>query len=87
MLISLEKRYIFTLSDLDAVAPMHNHFLEELDTQLNLSPGCVPVPLPNVDKKVLISMSQVPLGNLPQYFNYERCKELVLYEIVRQTSQ
>jgi len=31
-LVSLEKRYVFTVADLDTVAPAHDHFLNKLDT-------------------------------------------------------
>ncbi|XP_021968682.1 methyltransferase-like protein 22 [Folsomia candida] len=77
--VALEKRYVFTLADMDSCAPMHNHFLEQLDTQLGLSPGCLPRPL-DLENTIEVTMTCVPL-DFKQYFNYDRCKELVLYHI------
>lgn len=64
---------------MDSCAPMHNHFLEQLDTQLGLSPGCLPRPL-DLENTIEVTMTCVPL-DFKQYFNYDRCKELVLYHI------
>lgn len=61
--LSMEKRYVFTVADLESVAPCYEHFLECLK-QSPLWPyaKCLPI-------------------DFPQYFNYERGKDLVLWEI------
>lgn len=60
--VALEKRYVFTIADCDAVAPCYDYFVECLK------------------KLQKIQMEEVPL-NFPQYFQYERVKELVLWKI------
>lgn len=60
--VALEKRFIFTIADCDAVAPCYEYFLERLEQ------------LENVQKE------EVPL-DFPQYFHYDRVKELVLWKI------
>lgn len=59
--VALEKRYVFTLSEFDAVAPMFEHFIKL-----------------TVDKPWRFKYVQT---DFPQYFQYERCKHLVLLEI------
>lgn len=60
--IALEKRYVFTLAELDAGAPCFEHFLD-----------CM-------EKLKEVQMIQIPV-DFPQYFNYQRIKELVLLKI------
>ncbi|XP_068897084.1 methyltransferase-like protein 22 [Tenebrio molitor] len=60
--VALEKRFVFTIADCDAVAPCYEYFVECMQKLEN------------------ISMEEVPL-NFPQYFHYERVKELVLWKI------
>ncbi|RZC35833.1 methyltransferase-like protein 22, partial [Asbolus verrucosus] len=55
--IALEKRYVFTIADCDAVAPCYEYYMECLQKLEN------------------VHMEEVPL-NFPQYFHYERVKEL-----------
>ncbi|KAJ9575930.1 hypothetical protein L9F63_007242 [Diploptera punctata] len=66
--IALEKRYVFTIADLDSVAPCYEFFLQCLNTARAKPPGS------------LWQMEQIPI-DFPQYFNYERVKELVLWRI------
>lgn len=67
--IALEKRYVFTVADLDSVAPCYEYFLQCLQ---------------KAQAKSLDSqweVEQLPI-DFPQYFNYERVKELVLWRII-----
>lgn len=59
--VALEKRYVFTMSEFDAVAPMFEYFLKQT--------------LHKPWKFVYIQT------DFPQYFQYERCKHLVLLKI------
>ncbi|KAK6630887.1 hypothetical protein RUM44_003057 [Polyplax serrata] len=68
LFLGLEKRYVFTISDLDSVAPCFEHYkfcIEKAQTQQPFSDWDV---------------SEVPI-DFPQYFNYERTRELVLFRI------
>jgi hypothetical protein len=58
---------------------MYSHFLEEMDSQLGVSPGCLPLPLQGKDGWK-VSMNFVP-KEFPQYLNYDRVKELVLIHL------
>ncbi|XP_066250788.1 methyltransferase-like protein 22 isoform X1 [Euwallacea similis] len=62
ILIALEKRYVFTISDCDTCAPCYDYFLESIKSLSN------------------VIMKEVAL-DFPQYFKYDRCKELVLWKI------
>lgn len=60
-------RYVFTLNDLDVVAPCYEYFYDNL-------------------YKVMQSthkIEQLDTSKIPQYFCYERPKELVLFKIVK----
>jgi hypothetical protein len=62
-------RYVFTVADLDSVAPCYEYFLQCLQ---------------KAQAKLLDSqweVEQLPI-DFPQYFNYERVKELVLWRII-----
>ncbi|XP_015833315.2 methyltransferase-like protein 22 [Tribolium castaneum] len=60
--VALEKRFVFTIADCDAVAPCYEHFIKCLEK------------LENIHKE------EVAL-DFPQYFHYDRVKELVLWKI------
>ncbi|XP_075225836.1 methyltransferase-like protein 22 isoform X2 [Lycorma delicatula] len=66
--IALEKRYVFTVADLDTIAPCYEYFLEYIKSYWNHPP-----------------MSQWNFKTLAidfkQYFEYERFKHLVIWEI------
>lgn len=64
--VALEKRYVFTLADMDTCAPCYEHFLKFLDKMKNRHSGW--------------KIESVPL-DFPQYFHYERSKALVLWKI------
>nr|CAD7587806.1 unnamed protein product [Timema genevievae] len=66
--IALEKRYVFTVADLDTGAPCYEHFLRCLDQARSHSLAS------------LWSVEQLAI-DFPQYFNYDRVKELVLWKI------
>lgn len=68
--ITLEKRYVFTIADLDTVAPCYEHFMECLDKAKYQS----------IRTKQDWKITKLD-NNFPQYFEYERCKELVLLKI------
>jgi len=104
-------RYVFTLADLDTMAPAYYFFMEQLESVLGLSlnsfserdfsartesslrsvqesPRLPPVPETAIltsagGKTVRLSIVPVSLNfqDLPQYFCYERTKDLVLWHI------
>lgn len=59
--IALEKRFVFTLDECDAVAPMFEYFLRQT-------------------MKKSWRFEYIPL-DFPQYFEYERCKQLILLKV------
>lgn len=63
--IALEKRYVFTLAELDTAAPCYEYFLQRID---------------DVQKLNNWKLDRVPV-DFPQYFDYERSKELVLLKL------
>lgn len=63
--IALEKRYVFTIADLESLAPCYEYFLAAVEK------------LRHVKKWKLES---VPI-DFPQYFEYERVKQLVLLRL------
>lgn len=76
----MEKRYVFTIDDMDTVAPMYAHFLDQLEELLNLYPGCLEKPFQGTTHKFHLSMQFLPI-DFPQYFSYERTRHLVLIHI------
>nr|CAG4643460.1 EOG090X0C5G [Ilyocryptus agilis] len=64
-LIALEKRFVFTLAELEVAAPCYEYFYDNLFREF--SPD--------------YSIEQLNTQLIPQYFCYERCKELVLFRI------
>jgi len=69
--IAMEKRYVFTIADMDAVAPMYECFLQHID-------------------KLLAKYADKPKFRIrpmktdfPQFFEYERVKELVLFQVTK----
>lgn len=63
--IALEKRYVFTVADLESLAPCYEYFLTGIE-KLRHRKGW--------------SLVSIPI-DFPQYFQYERVKELVLLKL------
>jgi len=63
--IALEKRYVFTVADLESLAPCYEHFLSCID-KIRWSKNW--------------KFESIPI-DFPQYFEYERVKELVLLKL------
>lgn len=66
--LAVEKRYVFTVADLDTVAPCYEHFLSIFLRRSRRSPMAA------------WRIREVPL-DFAQSFKYERSKHLVLWEI------
>lgn len=70
-LASVEKRYIFTVDDLDTVAPSYDYFcqqLTQLEQQLN-------------SDKCTVEISEIEQDTFKQSFCYDRNKELTLVQV------
>ena len=67
LLVALEKRYVFTVEDLDSVAPCYEHFLRVFDKTLRSK----------------VNLEHVPIDDFKQYFEYDRVKQLVLMRITK----
>uniref|UniRef100_A0A7G3AUW6 Putative methyltransferase n=1 Tax=Lutzomyia longipalpis TaxID=7200 RepID=A0A7G3AUW6_LUTLO len=68
VLIALEKRFVFTLADLDTSAPCFEYFLRKFE-KLRYSRGW--------------RLEYIPMTNIPQYFTYERVPQLTLIQITK----
>lgn len=73
--VALEKRYVFTIDDLNAVAPMYFYFTETF--------GKACQAFNNSSSSFKLKLVDVNI-NFPQFFEYDRCKELVLMNIVKE---
>lgn len=63
--IALEKRYVFTVADLDTMAPCYEYFLQRID---------------EMRKQINWKLEPVDT-HFPQYFKYERSKELIIMKL------
>ena len=68
-LVALEKRFVFTVADLDTVAPAHDFFIDQLE-KFNTK-----------NKLHKISIKHIDL-DFPQHFCYERSKDMLMLEII-----
>lgn len=71
--IAMEKRYVFTRAEMQPVAPMFEHFLRCIDNLLK-----------KYASNPLFKIRPMPI-DFPQFFDYERCKELVLFHVTKNT--
>lgn len=65
ILIALEKRYVFTMADLESLAPCYEYFLSSIEKKRH-------------EKNW--KLESLPI-TFPQYFEYERVKHLVLLKL------
>lgn len=63
--IALEKRYVFTVADLESLAPCYEYFLSGIEA---------------IRYRKNWKFESIPI-DFPQYFQYERVKELVLLKL------
>lgn len=63
--VALEKRYVFTLADLDTMAPCYEYFLQRFN---------------DARKTIDWKLEMVDI-DFPQYFDYERSKELIIMKL------
>ncbi len=71
VVIATEKRYVFTLAELDTVAPAFDFFMNQLD-QLMMQQTR------DQGKRMDLEFQNI---DFPQYFCYERSKEMVLLKL------
>lgn len=67
MLVALEKRFVFTIADMDSVAPCFEHFLRVFNTAL----------------RSRLRIDFIPMTEFEQYFEYDRVKQLILMKITK----
>ena len=63
--IALEKRYVFTVAHMESLAPCYEYFLDGIE---------------KIRYKHGWKFQSIPI-DFPQYFEYERVKELVLLKL------
>lgn len=61
--IALEKRYVFTMADLDVVAPCYEYFMQRIQE------------MQSTDDRIKLDIVNI---DFPQYFIYERSKDLTI---------
>lgn len=75
LFVALEKRYVFTLEDMDTVAPCYEYFLEGVEWLRSQ----------NTDH-IEWTVDELPT-DFEQYFTYERTRHLVLWKISSKRKQ
>ncbi len=71
IVIATEKRYVFTLAELDTVAPAFDFFMNQLDQLMQQQTR-------DQGKRMDLEFQII---DFPQYFCYERSKEMVLLKL------
>ena len=71
-LFSIEKRYIFTIDDLDTIAPSYEYFMAKLDDLFKN---------PNLEFSCTFDLSEYSVNDVKQYFCYERSSDLMIISI------
>ena len=71
-LFSIEKRYIFTVDDLDTIAPSYEYFIAKLDDLVKNS---------NFETHWTFELMEYSSSDVKQYFCYERSKDLFIISI------
>jgi len=75
-IVAMEKRFVFTLDDLDTVAPAYDYFVNLLDPEVFYTKYD--------QKRHKISVNYSSL-DFPQHFCYERTHELVIISVIMST--
>ena len=71
-LFSIEKRYIFTVDDLDTIAPSYEFFMAKIDDLIKNN---------NLQSHWMFELSELSIDDVKQYFCYERSKDLFIISI------
>lgn len=71
-LFSIEKRYIFTVDDLDTIAPSYEYFMAKLDDLIKKS---------TFQSKWTFDLSEYYVNDVKQYFCYQRSNDLIIMSI------
>lgn len=87
MLVALEKRFVFTTTEMDTVAPCYDYFLHCLDRLARNTfphPGAVKAATAASSggvESIAWTVTQINSTDFPQYFAYERSQHLILWRI------
>lgn len=83
--IALEKRYVFTLAELDTIAPCYEYFLQrvsDVQKSTHWKLEAVDLNFPQyVEYYFIIENSSLTTVFFFRYFDYERSKELIIMKL------